>query len=393
MTPTIVVITDRYLAPQNSGNVTRIVHLVRALRSAGYRVVLIAPELTDRLTPQLNAAVTRWRLRGVANRLIAVQAVPLQPGPPAYDLSPYIPSLERAVRRFNPVAVIAEYLWMAPALDAVTNGALKVVDTHDLFHARLDIYGSVEGGAWIACTREEEAERLHHADVIIAIQRHEQRAFQAMLPDKAVICVPHIVPLETAPGRSPVTRAPQIGFIASPNEGNAAGLEAFLQEAWPVIRGRHADASLRVFGGIEVCFSDKPGYPGVRFEGFIPKLRRAYETSTVMINPVQLGTGLKIKTVEAMAFGKAIVTTSCGAAGIEEGAGEAFVLEDDMSRFGDAVGELLADPTRRARIEREAIQFARRILDPAVALAELTAAIERHQGVMGVAVRQSGGIG
>jgi hypothetical protein len=73
----------------------------------------------------------------------------------AYDWSPFVPALTRAVARFEPVAVIAEYCWLAPVLDAVSNGALKTVDTHDLMHARPFI-----GDAWPRVRRARPAATL-----------------------------------------------------------------------------------------------------------------------------------------------------------------------------------------------------------------------------------------
>jgi hypothetical protein len=52
-----------------------------------------------------------------------------------------------------------------------------------------------------------------------------------------------------------------------------------------------------------------------------PVVSRRWHEAKVTIDPVQFGTGLKIKTVEALAQGTALVTTTCGASGCERGAG------------------------------------------------------------------------
>jgi glycosyltransferase involved in cell wall biosynthesis len=338
-------------------------------------VVLVAPRIRGRLSPVLPAVVSTLRLRRSVDRLISVDAASFWQGAPDYDCSPFVPALARAVRRFDPVAVVAVYCWMAPCLDAVTNGALKAVDTLDLMHVRVGMYGGVETGAWVDCTAEQEAEKLAHADVVIAIQRHEQREFQAMLPGKRVVCVPHMS-WPSAARRAPAD-ADVVTFVGSKNDGNTLGIRTFIREGWPMVRGARPGAELRVYGDVGGRLESRDREAeGVRIMGFVKNLDEAYEDATVVINPVQLGTGLKIKTLEALAAGKAVVTTTCGAAGLEEGAHAAYLLEDDMRRFGDAVQRLLADAHERAALEGRAQEFARAHFGPRAALAELLEAIE-----------------
>jgi len=372
---TVVIVTDRKLSPPRAGYAARINSLVRGLRGAGYRVVLIAPRLRGRLSPVLPAVVSTLRLRQSVDRLISVEATPFWRGPLAYDCSPFLPAIARAVRRFDPVAVIAVYCWMAPCLDAVTNGALTAIDTLDLMHVRVGLYGAVEKGAWVECTAGEEAAKLDQADVVIAIQRHEQREFQAMLPGKRVVCVPHMV-WPAAPGRG-AARGDVVTFIGSKNDGNALGVQKFIREAWPLVRAARLGAELRVYGDVggRLPNEDRTA-EGVRIMGFKKHLAEAYDEAAVVINPVQLGTGLKIKTLEALAAAKAVVTTACGAAGLEAGAQSAYVLEDDMQRFGGAVARLLADAEARAALGAQGSEFVREHFGPRAALRELLEVIE-----------------
>jgi glycosyltransferase involved in cell wall biosynthesis len=144
-------------------------------------------------------------------------------------------------------------------------------------------------------------------------------------------------------------------MIASDNPGNVEGLTAFLDSAWPIIRRQRPNAELRIFGPLA---EKAPACDGVVRVGYIRRLDRAYREAAVIVNPVRFGTGLKIKTVEALARGKAVVTTSCGAEGLESGMGSAFIVEDDMQRFGHATAALLADADARARLGLAAAVFA-----------------------------------
>ncbi len=66
--------------------------------------------------------------------------------------------------------------------------------------------------------------------------------------------------------------------------------------------------------------------------------------------PLRLGGGTRLKIVEAMAMGKAIVSTTLGAEGIDAVPGRDILIEDEPERFADAVGSLLSDPGLAARI-------------------------------------------
>jgi glycosyltransferase involved in cell wall biosynthesis len=77
-----------------------------------------------------------------------------------------------------------------------------------------------------------------------------------------------------------------------------------------------------------------------------------------VVVPLRLGSGTRLKIVEAMAMGKAIVSTTLGAEGIEAVPGRDILIEDEPAGFADAVGRLLADPGLAARVGQSARQLA-----------------------------------
>ena len=129
--PAIVIVTERCLFPVSEGTRARIVSLIRSLRALGFFVVLV----TRRSPGKAGALQTRW----LVDRLVVVDAPPFRGGcPSVYDCAPFERAVRSVVERFSPLAVIAEYIWMAPCLEFVRNGAMRLVDTHDLMHVRRD---------------------------------------------------------------------------------------------------------------------------------------------------------------------------------------------------------------------------------------------------------------
>ena len=78
-----------------------------------------------------------------------------------------------------------------------------------------------------------------------------------------------------------------------------------------------------------------------------------------MINPQRFGTGLSIKSVDALLHGRPLVTTASGARGLEDGAGTAYRPADSAEEFGDEVVRLLRDPGEAVALAGQALGFAR----------------------------------
>ena len=87
-------------------------------------------------------------------------------------------------------------------------------------------------------------------------------------------------------------------------------------------------------------------------------LDTAYEEADVVINPRRFGTGLSIKSIEAMSWGKPLVSTSAGATGLEDGAGTGFVLADRQTDFKEAIVRLLSDPEYYRKMSDGAYDYA-----------------------------------
>ena len=89
-------------------------------------------------------------------------------------------------------------------------------------------------------------------------------------------------------------------------------------------------------------------------------LGAVYDLADLVVNPVRAGTGLNIKSIEALGRGMPMVTTPSGARGLEAGAGTAFLVADAPADLADAVVRVLVDPTIAERLSGEARRFSQR---------------------------------
>ena len=210
---------------------------------------------------------------------------------------------------------------------------------------------------WVKCTKEEETRLLNKADVIISIQHNEKEMFSKMVPKKKVICIQHF-PGSISRIKNKSISKDIIMVVGSANPSNTYSIKKFLRESWPLIKKECPKAKLHVYGKLASKVQDK--IEGVEKIGFIKNLETAYKNSKLVINPTLIGTGLKIKTVEALWHGKALVTTKSGAEGLESGINKAFIVEDNMEKFGRHVASLLKDDLARKALEKKAFEFAKK---------------------------------
>ncbi len=156
------------------------------------------------------------------------------------------------------------------------------------------------------------------------------------------------LPCRRRGGRGPGPRlASNVGFVGSDNPVNSHALAWFLDRVWLTILDQTPNARLVAAGNI--C-SVLPSCGSIVARGPVDDLSPIYATCSFMLNPAQAGTGLKIKTVEALAFGRCVVTTPAGAEGVEDLAGKGLIVGATPAAFSAAVTDLLRDPARAAAL-------------------------------------------
>jgi len=213
----------------------------------------------------------------------------------------------------KPQVVWVNYVWMTRALLVLKAPVLKVVDTHDVFSTKRDKVTQFGVKDRYTLTPEEEKQLLNRADLVVSIQSAESEELRRLAPEKQVVTAGvdfDSIDLTNVPAQSPV-----ILLVASDNALNAKGLTDFLRFAWPIIRRDVPGAELRIVGGVGARMEVDD--PDVRTMGRIDDLASAYAEARVVINPAVAGTGLKIKTVEAIFHLRSIVCWPSGVEGIE----------------------------------------------------------------------------
>jgi len=275
-----------------------------------------------------------WKIKCIANLLqesFVKSSSPKTPRPqPASKyLSDFssplmVERFQELVKRLQPDAVIVEYVtlgYLVPQRDVFDEQHPHyLIDTHDLLSERYRQFKNFGYEHWIRITRDEEAAVLKKFDTVIAIQEEEANEFKSMCGKQQTVIVTGY-PAELHSASEANANATQtaeftMGYFGSNNPSNLQALQWFMTEVWPNVLLKQPNVTLLIAGSICEAIETTQDQANVVLQNQIVDLPSLYKRFKFAINPVQFGTGLKIKNQEALAYGKPLIVTQSGAAGM-----------------------------------------------------------------------------
>jgi polysaccharide biosynthesis protein PslH len=205
--------------------------------------------------------------------------------------------------------------------------------------------------------RREELQTYSSADGVYLCSAADQRRLLDQVPDIRTAVIPNAADVEYFQPRATDPRPDGrtvIYFGLLSTVPNVDGVVHFVRDIWPRIVEVHPEARCKIIGGrpppsLLALASDR-----IELTGFVSDLRPHLAAAAAIVVPLRLGGGTRLKIVEAMAMGKAIVSTTLGAEGIAAVPGREILIEDEPAAFADAVNRLLAEPGLAARIGQSA---------------------------------------
>jgi len=209
--------------------------------------------------------------------------------------------------------------------------------------------------------RREELKTYGDADGVYLCSAADEQRLLDQMPGVRTAVIPNAADVEYYQPRStdpPSDGCTVVFFGLLATLPNTDGVTHFAQNIWPRIAAAHPVARWKIIGGRPPSSLLALAGPRVELTGFVEDLRPHLAAATVVVVPLRLGGGTRLKIVEAMAMGKPVVSTTLGAEGIEAVPGRDLLVEDEPADFADAVNRLLAEPDLAARIGRSARQLA-----------------------------------
>jgi glycosyltransferase involved in cell wall biosynthesis len=272
--------------------------------------------------------------------------------------------------------IIVEYLWLHPTIAKLPDDITKLLDTHDIQHLRGQEFASRGMTFPLKITREEERRIFNQFDAVMAIQSAEGSLIREMCPQLPILTVGSMgAAQKRVPSRSISGR---VLYVGGYNGANIDGLRRFLTTIWPPVIDQCEHAQLHICGYIHRAFVGKQ-FKGVRFLGHLDDVEDQYAEAALVINPSWIGTGLKIKTIDALARGKPLVTTTKGVEGLNGAIQTACMISNDDPSFVHSVVHLLTSANKRNELSEAASAYAQRHLTPNAVYGELLDFLNRRR--------------
>jgi GT2 family glycosyltransferase/glycosyltransferase involved in cell wall biosynthesis len=363
--------------PPSHGNRTIINRLGRSMQGLGHNVhfVVFDSECSDEGLRDMRMTWDSLDVVSLSNPMIGDGSVIPFDGW-------YVDGLGERIRglcaKYDIDIVYCMYVFQSKILEFVPDYVLKVIDTHDKMSNR---YGMLRAKGlrqeFFSCTPEEEASYLRRADVVVARRKEEATYFDAVTGRKSAVTLSHVE--EPKFVRKDFDRVKNVGIVASANQLNLHMVQECLETIDRRLRQAESNFNIHVAGQVKDMISQLPDKqaavfrrPWVQLHGFVPDIQHFYQELDMVLSPVTMGTGINVKTVEAMVFGMPLLTTLCGSKGIETE--HPMHRHADLEALTDSLFALSADPAeleRLATLSRK--RYQRFYLDNTEALKDLLA--------------------
>jgi glycosyltransferase involved in cell wall biosynthesis len=198
--------------------------------------------------------------------------------------------------------------------------------------------------------------RLFAAVDAVVVPTERDRAILAEISaETEVVCIPFGADVD-APALDPAGRDDTtVLFVGNLNhEPNRDSATFLAHEVLPRIRLRHPEVVLRLVGER----TEELGHvEGVVATGRVPDVAPYLDSAAVVVAPARLGAGMRVKVLDALVAGKALVASPLALEGLELEPGR-HALVAGADEFAEAVSSLLEKPAQRAELGRNARAWA-----------------------------------
>lgn len=275
-------------------------------------------------------------------------------------------ALDQQIRRATPDLCIADFLAAVPTVP-FTGPVPVVVFSHNVEHLIWQRLGATEPRAWKRALlavewrkmRRCEADACRRATLTLSVSDADRDRLAALAPSARIVAIPTGVDLDYFTPRGLPENPDALVFVGSmdwyPNEDGALD---FITSTLPIIRRARPSTTFTIVGrNPSARLRAAADAAAVTVTGTVDDVRPYLERAAVAVVPLRVGGGTRIKIFEALAMGKALVSTTIGAEGLPLTPGAHFLQADGAGPFADRVLTLLGDPAARQAIGRSGRQL------------------------------------
>lgn len=304
------------------------------------------------------------------SRGLRLVAAPLTGNPmwsAAWSVAEYRARLRLLVHTWQPDIVQIEFHIMGQYISALNGcAAPRVLTEHEPGAAAAkDKWQSQQGLKragyyldWIAWEQFEKA-IIEQVQTVVVFTERDRQAIAKFARQTPIVCIPlgTELPQEALNplGSQPLSLIFIGNFKHPPNVGAAARL---VSEIFPLIQARFPELTLYVVGDQPPPRISRMANEKVIITGRVPDVAPYLDRAAIVVVPLSQGGGMRVKVLEALAFGKAVVASPLAVEGLSVTDKEQVVMAESNQQFCESIGQLLADRERRASLAARAREWA-----------------------------------
>lgn len=353
----------------DQGGKIRSANILRGMKGGLFDITLASPAPPDQMRYQSEIDITCdrfvwWPERtpsGVRRVLALASRFPVAA---ATDRSTTGSAIVRLALAEKPDVIVADF----PHSDVLMPRQIttcSILFTHnveaEIFERHVARTKGVMRMVWADQSRKMarmEQQALSRYDAVVAVSQRDRDVLARRYKLPVVEAIDTGVDLEFF-AQSPTEADPgpdggTLVFTATMSwAANVDGIHFLLDEVFPLlVLERPAIKAVIIGRNPPAALSEKISQRGlnVTLTGYVDDIRPYVAAANVYVIPLFVGSGTRIKAFEAMAMGRAIVSTSLGIEGLQVSDGENFLRADDAPTFARAILDLLQDRAKRARI-------------------------------------------
>jgi glycosyltransferase involved in cell wall biosynthesis/O-antigen/teichoic acid export membrane protein len=314
--------------------------------------------------PDARGSLRERVLHGFRARLLVLAGTPLWAT--ELDVGLFRKRLLEVLREWRPDVVQVEYAAMGIYLREVgAAGTVAVLGEPDpptsaalergRRSERARLLQRLDLRAW----RRFEHEVLSRVDAAVVFTARDVRALARLAGKTDVVRIPFGTDFAEREFASDVGDDGVLfvgNFVHPPNIDAA---DRLVRSIFPLVRERRPGSSLRIVGDNPPRRLREAAGDGVVVTGRVPDLIPYVERAAVVAAPIRLGGGMRVKVLEALAAGKAVVASSLAVEGLDVTDHDQLLVAETDEEFADGIARVLADRELRVRLGERARSWAR----------------------------------
>lgn len=225
-----------------------------------------------------------------------------------------------------------------------------------------------------------ERQMCRAADIVFAVSEEDADLLRNFRDDRQIYVVPSGIFADdyTTPGMNDALTLehPALVFTGTMDyRPNVDAMLWFTETVLPRIHASKPETQLYIVGNRPHSrLEHLRQQQNIHITGWVNATQPYLHAADLYIAPLRMGSGTRLKLLEAMAAGRAIISTSTAAAGLQDEAKSGMIIADDPAKMADTITKLIDDAERREAIGTKARELVRHHYDWSVLVPHLLTA-------------------